>query len=488
MTISYAPELLVDGRLRPAASGATFDNTDPYTEQVIGATPDAGLADVDSAVAAARRAFDETKWSEDHAFRARCLMQLSEALQRHTEELREILVAEVGCPIFMTRRPMVQLEVPLDELRLFADLASSYQFDYYMSNIDRQVQVDRRLVIKEPWGVAALITPYNYPIQQLVAKAGPALAAGNAVILKPSPWTPWSALFVGKVAAEETEIPPGVFNVITTSDNAVSEALVAHPGVDMIAFTGSTAVGRHIMAAASARLKKVLLELGGKSASIVLDDADVAGVVENGVFRMARHSGQGCTNLTRMLLPREHYEAGLEVAAAAAAKVPLGDPRLETTHMGPQIGKPHQARVMGYIEKGLAEGGRLIAGGGVPRNTTGYFVEATVIADVKPTDTIAQEEIFGPVLAVIPYDTEEDAIAIANDSIYGLSGAVWSASTDRALRVARRVRVGTLDTNGASWWAADTPFGGMKQSGLGRENGVAGLCEYLDTRVISHPA
>ena len=242
------------------------------------------------------------------------------------------------------------------------------------------------------------------------------------------------------------------------------------------------------MAAAAQGVKKLFLELGGKSASIVLDDADISSVVTQGVFRMSRHSGQGCTNLTRMLLPREHYQAALEVAAAACAQVPWGDPRDETTHMGPQVARPHQQRVLGYIEKGLAEGGRLIAGGGVPSGSTGYFVEATVIADVKPGDAIAQEEIFGPVLAVIPYETEEEAIRIANDSIYGLSGAVWSASTERALRVARRVRTGTLDVNGASWWASDTPFGGMKQSGLGRENGVTGFEEYLDTRVISHPA
>jgi aldehyde dehydrogenase (NAD+) len=485
---TFVAQLLIDGKLVPAALGGTFPNVDPYTTQQIGPTPEATVADVDAAVIAARRAFDETKWAEDHAFRGRCISQLREALQRHAEELRGILVAEVGCPIFMTRSPMIQLDVPLTYLEDAAELARSYAFESYMADLDRGVQVDRRLVIKEPWGVAGIITPYNYPIQQLCAKVGPALAAGNTVVLKPSPFTPWSACFVGRVAAEETEIPPGVLNVLTTTDAAVSEAMVAHPGVDMISFTGSTAVGRRIMATAADGVKKLFLELGGKSASIVLDDADIATVVSQGIFRMSRHSGQGCTNLTRMLLPREHYEAGLDVAAAACAQVPWGDPRDEKTHMGPQVARPHQQRVLGYIGKGLAEGGRLVAGGGVPEGTTGYFVEATVIADVKPGDTIAQEEIFGPVLAVIPYDTEEEAIRIANDSIYGLSGAVWSSSTERGLRVARRVRTGTLDVNGASWWATDTPFGGMKQSGLGRENGVTGFEEYLDSRVISHPA
>ena len=488
MTTSFVAELLIDGKTTGGAEGATFANIDPYTEQELGPTPEATVVDVEAAVAAARRAFDETKWTEDHAFRGRCITQLREALQRHGEELREILVSEVGCPIFMTRSPMLQLDVPLIYLEDAAELARSYSFDSYMADLERPYGIDRRLVIREAWGVVGIITPYNYPIQQLCAKVGPALAAGNTVVLKPSPFTPWSACFVGKVAAEETDLPPGVLNVLTTTDAAVSEAIVAHPGVDMISFTGSTAVGRRIMETAARNVKKLFLELGGKSASVILDDADIPSVVEQNVFRMSRHSGQGCANLTRMLLPREHYEAGLEVAAAAAAKVPWGDPRIETTHMGPQVGRPHQQRVLGYIEKGLAEGGRLIAGGGVPSGTSGFFVEATVIADVKPGDTIAQEEIFGPVVAVIPYETEEEAIRIANNSIYGLSGAVWSSSTERALRVGRRIRTGTLDLNGASWWATDTPFGGMKQSGLGRENGTTGFEEYLDTRVISHPA
>jgi aldehyde dehydrogenase (NAD+) len=488
VTESFVAELLIDGKTTAAAEGATFPNIDPYTTEEIGPTPEATIADVEAAVTAARRAFDETRWAEDHTFRGRCITQLREALQRHAEELREILVSEVGCPIFMTRPPMLQLDVPLIYLEDAAELARSYSFETYMADLERPYGIDRRLVIREPWGVAGIITPYNYPIQQLCAKVGPALAAGNTVVLKPSPFTPWSACFVGKVAAEETDLPPGVLNVLTTTSAEVSEAIVAHPGVDMISFTGSTAVGRRIMETAARSVKKLFLELGGKSASVVLDDADIESVVTQNVFRMSRHSGQGCANLTRLLLPREHYGPALEVAAAAASEVPWGDPRDEKTHMGPQVGRPHQQRVLGYIEKGLAEGGRLVAGGGVPSGATGFFVEATVIADVKPDDTIAQEEIFGPVVAVIPYETEEEAIRIANNSIYGLSGAVWSSSTERALSVGRRIRTGTLDLNGASWWATDTPFGGMKQSGLGRENGVTGFEEYLDTRVISHPA
>jgi len=274
VTTSYVAELLIDGKAQPAARGGTFPNINPYTEQEIGPTPEATVEDVEAAVGAARRAFDETKWAEDHAFRSRCISQLREALQRHAEELRDILVSEVGCPIFMTRSPMIQLDVPLVYLEDAAELARSYAFESYMADLPRGPQTDRRLVIKEPWGVAGIITPYNYPIQQLCAKVGPALAAGNTVVLKPSPFTPWTACFVGQVATEETDIPPGVLNVLTTTSAAVSEALVAHPGVDMISFTGSTAVGRRIMATAATGVKKLFLELGGKSASIVLDGAN----------------------------------------------------------------------------------------------------------------------------------------------------------------------------------------------------------------------
>ena len=483
---AFTPELLIDGRLVAARSGKTYDNVDPYRETVIGATPDAGFDDMEAAVAAAARAFATTPWSKDHAFRARCIEQLRAAMQRHVEEIREILVAEVGCPIFMTKA--VQLEMPVDELVDWAEFARTYSFERNMPPHPTMSPPSERLLIREPWGVVALITPYNYPIQQLCNKVGPALAAGNTAVLKPSPLTPWTSNFVGKLVAEETDIPPGVLNVITSSDPAVSEALIAHPAVEMIHFTGSTPVGKRIMASAAARLKKVALELGGKSASIALEDADVEAVVRFNVPRTARHSGQGCTNLTRLLLPRAKYEMGLEVAAEVGPQIVWGDPRNPSTHMGPQISEVNQQRVLQFIEKAQGEGGRLVTGGGVPEGAaTGYFVEATVIADVHPDATIAQEEIFGPVLAVIPYDTEEEAVAIANNSQFGLSGAVWSASDERALTVAKQIRTGTMDINGATWFARDTPFGGMKQSGIGREWGQMGFEEFLDVRVIGYP-
>lgn len=486
MAEEFVPHLLIDGRLVAARSGKTFANIDPYFETEIGQTPDAGIEDVDAAAIAAHQAFENTSWPKDHAFRSRCIGQLREAMQRHLEELREILVAEVGCPIFMTKQ--FQLDDPVDELTDWMELAENYAFERNLPPHPAMVSPNERLLIKEPWGVTALITPYNYPIQQLCYKVGPALAAGNTVVVKPSPLTPWTANFVGKLVVEETDIPPGVFNVITSSETDVSEALVAHPCVEMISFTGSTAVGKQIMATAAERVKKVALELGGKSATIALDDADVESVVRFNVPRMSRHSGQGCTNLTRLLLPRVKYELGLELAAEIASQVIWGNPRDFDTHMGPQISRTNQQRVLQHIEKARAEGGRIVAGGGIPEGAeTGYFVEATVIADVEPNSTIAQEETFGPVLAVIPYDTEEEAVAIANNSPFGLSGAVYAATDERALAVAKQVRTGTMDVNGATWFARDTPFGGMKQSGLGREWGMAGFEEFLDTRVIGYP-
>jgi aldehyde dehydrogenase (NAD+) len=483
----FEPRLLIDGKLMPARSGATFANVDPYFETELGPTPDGGIEDVDAAVTAAQRAFEADSWRRDHEFRARCIAQLQEAMQRHVETLREILIAEVGCPRFMTHA--LQLELPITDLADWVGFATNYEFERNLPAPATMVPPSERLLIHEPWGVVTLITPYNYPIQQLCNKVGPALAAGNTVVLKPSPLTPWTAAYVGELVVEETDIPAGVFNVITSSSAAVSEALVSHPLVEMIHFTGSTDVGKRIMAAAASGVKKVALELGGKSASVVLDDADVEAVVRFNVPRTARHSGQGCINLTRLLLPRSKYEFGLEVAAEVGPQVVWGDPRDLNTHMGPQISDAHRQRVLQFIEKGRAEGGRIVTGGGVPAEAEhGYFVEATVIADVHPDATIAQEEIFGPVLAVIPYDTDDEAVAIANNSKYGLSGAVWSASDERALAVARQIRTGTMDINGATWYAGDAPFGGMKQSGLGREFGVAGFEEYLDVRVIGYPS
>ncbi len=476
--------LIINGQIVDARSGATYPNVDPYTEQVIGQMQDAGVDDVHIAVLAAHRASQKTQWASDHAFRAKCLRQYRAALLDHLEELRETLVAEVGCPIFMTSG--LQLEEPIRGLEWHADIAESYAFDSYMPADQSTTPASKRLIIREPWGVCALITPYNYPVQQYLTKVGPALAAGNTVVLKPSPLTPLTTYLMGKIAAEETDLPPGVLNVITSSSGEVGQALVEHPLVSMIHFTGSTPVGQQIMRSAAAGVKKVGLELGGKSANIILDDADIEAAVRANVTRVSRFSGQGCSNLTRMLLPRSHYEYGLEVAADACAKIIWGDPHNSTTHLGPQINRAGQQRCLAYVEIAKEEGGRVVAGGGVPPGAaTGYFVEATVIADVSPDARLCQEEVFGPILAVLPFDTDEDAVAIANNSPFGLAGSV-QGSTDRALAVARLVKAGTMEVGGASRQAPDTPFGGMKLSGIGRERGIVGFEEYLDLRVIAH--
>ena len=460
--------LVIGGRVVDADSKATFPNVDPFTEQVIGDAQDASVADVNAAASAAEKALEESNWSSDHRFRARCIRQYQAALLDHIEELRSALVSEVGCPIFMTKG--LQLEEPIRGLSWFADLAETYAFESYMPP-DNTTPPSKRLLIREPWGVCAIITPYNYPVQQYTTKVGPALAAGNSVIVKPSPLTPLTTYLMGKIAAEETDIPPGVLNIITSSLAEVGAALVEHPSVRMISFTGSTAVGKQIMSSAAKGVKKVGLELGGKSANIV---------------RMSRFSGQGCSNLTRLLLPRAAYAFGLEVAADACAKIVWGDPRNPKTHLGPQINREGQGRCLRYVGIGLQEGGRLIAGGGVPKNaSSGYFVEATVIADLSPNSRVCQEEIFGPILVVLPFDSDEEAIQIANNSIYGLAGSV-QGSVDRALAIAKKVKAGTMEINGASRQAPDTPFGGMKQSGLGRERGVVGFEEYLQLRVIAH--
>jgi aldehyde dehydrogenase (NAD+) len=345
-----------------------------------------------------------------------------------------------------------------------------------------------RLVVREPIGVVGAITPWNFPFMLNLSKLTPALAAGCTVILKPAPDTPYSATWIGKLVAEETDIPAGVFNVVTSAHPAkVGDVLTGDPRVDMISFTGSTAVGKHIAARGSESLKRVFLELGGKSANVMLDDADFTGLESAGMVCM--HSGQGCAITTRLLLPRSRYDEGVEIVRQAFESFPYGDPNDIGNMAGPLINARQRERVLGYIEKGKAEGGRAIVGGGpATQFDKGYFVQPTLFVDVDPDSTIAQEEIFGPVLSVIPFDDDDDAVRIANNSRYGLSGGVTSASLDRALGVARRIRTGTVAVNGGLWFGPDSPFGGYKESGQGREHGVAGFEEYLETKTIGLPA
>ncbi|HUI03251.1 MAG TPA: aldehyde dehydrogenase family protein [Acidimicrobiales bacterium] len=480
--------LLIDGALVESGAGGSFDNVDPATEVVLGQTSDGTAADMHRAIAAARRAFDDTAWSTDHELRRRCLEQLHAAVSAHKEELRAITVAEVGSPIALTYAN--QVDLPIDDLGYWVEQPVRYEYEHWLPPRDVFGQPQRRLVRREAVGVVGAITPWNFPLNLNLAKLGPALAAGNTVVLKPAPDTPWSATALGRMIAEETDIPAGVVNVVASSDHMVGEVLTTDPRVDMITFTGSTATGRRIMAKGSDTVKKVFLELGGKSANIVLDDvADPAGAIGVSAIGVCTHAGQGCAITTRLLLPRSRYEEFLEVADTMMGSVTYGDPWDMANLQGPLISAKQLGRVMGYIEKGKAEGARLVRGGGRPAHLgKGFFVEPTLFADVDPKATIAQEEIFGPVLAVIPYEDDDDAVRIANDSIYGLSGAVTSASEERAMAVARRVRTGTLMVNGGFWNAPDVPFGGYRQSGVGRENGAEGFEEYLEVKAIALPA
>jgi aldehyde dehydrogenase (NAD+) len=475
--------LLIGGKLVEGADGV-FATVNPATEEVLGLAADANAADLDAAVAAARTAFDETDWSRDHAFRAHCLAQLRTALQSHVEDLREITIAEAGAPRMLTAGP--QLEGPVADLGYAAGLAETYDWETDLGVAEPMGIKTRRLLRREPIGVVGAITPWNFPHQINFAKLGPALAAGNTVVLKPAPDTPWCAAAVGTVIAEETDIPAGVVNIVTSADHTLGARLTADPRVDMISFTGSTATGRAVMTGAATTLKKAFLELGGKSAFIVLDDADIAAACSVAAFSVCVHAGQGCALSTRLLVPRAAYDQAVQAAAATLGGIRPGDPTDPRTVCGPLISERQRARVERYVDIARAEGGRIVVGGGRPaRHERGFFVEPTLIADVPNSSTVAREEIFGPVLVIIAHDGDEDAVRIANDSPYGLSGSVWGTDPERIRRVTERVRTGTLGVNGGIWYSADVPFGGYKQSGLGREMGIAGFEEYLETKVIA---
>ncbi len=477
--------LLIDGEIRDAAEGRTYPNINPATEESIGTAPDGSRADVDAAIAAARRAFDNTEWSRDHAFRTHCLRQLAAGLQAEKERLRQVEIQEAGVPVALTHS--IWLDTFLDAPSYWADLASSYPYETPIAARETLAGVtSRRTVVREPVGVVGAITPWNFPLPCNLFKVTMALAAGCTVVLKPAPDTPWSGTELGRIFLEHTDIPSGVINVITGLDPLLGETLVADPRVDMITFTGSTAVGKLIMASAANNVTRVCLELGGKSANIILDDADLPSLA-GAIAGVCAHAGQGCALPTRLLLPRSRYDEGLAVAQAAFEALSCGDPTDPTTVVGPVINAKQRSRILGMIDQGKQEA-RLLVGGGTPESpSVGYYVEPTLFCDVEPDATIAQEEIFGPVLAVIPYDNDDHAVQIANNSIYGLSGAVHSSDPDRALRIARRLRTGTVGINGAVWLANDTPFGGYKQSGLGREFGDSGFAEFLETKSIALP-
>jgi aldehyde dehydrogenase (NAD+) len=478
--------MLIGGELVEASSGERFENVNPATEEVLGEVADASAEDMRRAIAAARTAFDNTDWSTDRALRKRCLEQLQEALESEREELREEIIAEVGSPRLMTYA--AQVDWPLaDALKYPAKMIDEFPWERSLPDSDMMGMSSRRAVYKEPIGVVGAIIPWNYPVEVTLNKLGPILATGNTVIIKPAPDTPWNATRLGRLVAEKTDIPAGVVNVVTSSDHLVGEELTVSPDVDMISFTGSTATGTRIMEKGAPTLKKVFLELGGKSAMLVCDDADFASVVPGGAM-VCVHAGQGCAMQTRMLLPRSRYDEGVELVSAAIAGVPYGDPTDDGVLMGPVVSARQRDRILGYIEKGQQEGAKLVFGGGKPAHLPkGYFVEPTLFVDVDNSMTIAQEEIFGPVLVVIPYEDDEDAVRIANETAYGLSGGVFSASEERATAIARRIRTGSIGVNGGLWYGADSPYGGYKASGIGRQCGLEGFEQYLETKAIAWP-
>jgi aldehyde dehydrogenase (NAD+) len=479
-----APETrnLIDGQLVAASNGNTFDNVDPTTEEIIGTCADGTKDDMLSAVAAARRAFDESDWSENHEFRSRCLRQLYEGMLEEKEQLRSIVVHEAGASVSLTG--FMHIDDPIEMMSYWADLAGAYTYEKRMKDVPFGGRPQGRILRREPAGVVGAITPWNVPVYLNIAKIGPALASGCTQVLKPAPDTPWSATHLGKIAAERTDIPAGVLNIVASADHLTGEILSSDPRIDVVTFTGSTATGRRIMECGAATVKKIFLELGGKSANIILDDAVFEATLPMGAMCCV-HGGQGCAITTRLLLPRSRYDEGVAILESAFQNWNYGDPKEPQNLQGPQISKRQQERVLSYIEKGKQEGARLLVGGGIPKHLEkGFFVEPTLFVDVDPDSTIAQEEIFGPVLSVIPYEDDDDAVRIANNSIYGLSGSISSASEERAIAMARRIRTGTLSVNGNMWFHVDSPFGGYKQSGLGRENGEMGFEEYLETKVI----
>jgi aldehyde dehydrogenase (NAD+) len=478
--------MLIDGDLVEATSGKRFKNINPATEEVLGEVADASAEDMRRAIAAARRAFDETDWSTNRALRKRCLEQLQAALESEREELREELIAEVGTPRMMTFA--AQLDWPLEDALLYpARMIDEFAWERPLEDSEKMGMASRRAIWKEPMGVVGAIVPWNYPVEVTLNKLGPILATGNTLVLKPAPDTPWNATRLGRLIAEKTDIPAGVVNVVTSEDHLVGEELTLSPLVDMISFTGSTATGKRIMEKGAATLKRVFLELGGKSAMIVCDDADFPSTVPMASM-VCVHAGQGCAMQSRLLLPRSRYDEGVELVAAGMAGVPYGDPQSDAVLMGPVVSQRQRDRVLGYIEKGQEEGAKLMVGGGRPSHLPkGWFVEPTLFAEVDNSMTIAQEEIFGPVLVVIPYEDDDDAVRIANESRYGLSGGVVSASEERATAIAKRIRTGSIGVNGGLWYGADSPYGGYKDSGIGRQCGIEGLEQYLETKAIAWP-
>ncbi|HEX4915138.1 MAG TPA: aldehyde dehydrogenase family protein [Vicinamibacterales bacterium] len=460
-----------DGAWRPSTGTETIAVISSATEAEVARVPRGTAEDVARAVTAARRGFDA--WSrvsvED---RAQWLEKLSDAMKTRVPQIAEAISHEVGTALGYATK--VQVEFPISMIAMNAK---------FIRDARLQEELGNSIVFKEPIGVVGCITPWNYPLHQVVCKIAPALAAGCTVVLKPAELAPLSAFFLAE-AAHEIGLPAGVLNVVSGSGRVVGEAIVAHPDVDMVSFTGSLAAGRRIASVAGDGIKKVCLELGGKSAFVVLDDAPFEKAIPAGVNNCMQNSGQTCSAWTRMLVPRARHDEAVEMAKAQLAKLTLGDPFDKNTRLGPLASASQRDSVLEYIEKGKQEGAVVVAGGGKPAHLPkGYYVEPTIFANVDNKMTVAQEEIFGPVLSIIPYDSQQAAIAIANDSPYGLAGGVWAGTQERALEVAKQMRTGQVDINGGRFNAL-APFGGYKKSGIGREIGPLAIEEFFQLKSI----
>jgi acyl-CoA reductase-like NAD-dependent aldehyde dehydrogenase len=465
-------QLYIGGRWVAPSSTKTLEVTDSNTGEAWATIPEATEADADAAVAAARTAFEG--WSQTAPEkRAEFVQKIADGLKARSEELAKAIATEVGMPLKLST--IVQVGGPVAAWANYAKLAREFEYDQKVGN---------SVVTREPVGVVAAITPWNYPLNQITLKVAPALAAGCTVVLKPSEVAPINAFILADVI-HDAGLPPGVFNLVTGLGPVVGEALAKHPDVDMVSFTGSTRAGKRVSEVGAQTVKRVSLELGGKSASIVLDDADFEKAVKASVSNCYMNSGQTCAAWTRLLVPRARLDEARAIAKAAAEAFTVGSAFGEGVKLGPLVSSLQRDRVLGYIRRGIEEGAELVTGGAEPPKVEGggFFVKPTVFIVDDPKATIAQEEIFGPVLTIIPFDTEADAVRIANDSVYGLSGAVWAGSDERALSVARRLRTGQVDLNGGGWNPL-APFGGYKQSGRGRENGVYGLEEFLEYKAM----
>ncbi|PRX49146.1 aldehyde dehydrogenase (NAD+) [Prauserella shujinwangii] len=461
----------VEGEWVPSSGTRGIDVVNPATEEVIATVPEGTAEDVDAAVAAARRAFPG--WAATPVGE-RCgyVGAIADALDRRRDEVAATISADMGCPIKIAR--LVQAGLPVTVAGTFRDPAL----------VPEPEELGNSLVVREPIGVVGAITPWNYPLHQVVAKVAPALAAGCTVVLKPSEVAPMAAYLFAEIVAE-VGVPAGVFNLVSGTGPVVGEAIAAHPDVDMVSFTGSGRAGARVSEVASGTIKRVALELGGKSPNVILPDADVEQAVKAGLNNAYLNGGQTCAALTRMIVHRDQRDRVLELLRAGVATFTVGDPSDPATRLGPMASRAQRDRVVGYIEKGIAEGATLVCGGpDAPEDApSGCYVRPTVFADVDPGMAIAREEIFGPVLSVFTYDTEDEAVALANDTEYGLAAAVWAGDVERGTAVARRIRAGQVDVNGGRFNPL-APFGGYRRSGNGRELGRYGLEEFLETKAI----